>query len=153
MSAGEAGPGWIRDPGTPYEVSRSKIAEFADAIGDPNPVYRDAAAARRAGYPDVIAPPTFAVVVVLPSCTAAVREAAQASGAAAVVHVDQHFQLERPIRAADILHVRTAVTGTRELRGTALVTTRAEVRSADGEHICTAALTLALLPPDGPAPA
>ncbi len=25
----------------PYEVSRVKIAEFANAIGDPNPVYRD----------------------------------------------------------------------------------------------------------------
>ena len=41
-------------------MSRVKIAEFADAIGDPNPVYRDRAAARAAGYPDVIAPPTFA---------------------------------------------------------------------------------------------
>ena len=30
----------------PYEVTRVKIAEFADAIGDPNPVYRDAAAAQ-----------------------------------------------------------------------------------------------------------
>ena len=30
----------------PYEVSRVKIAEFADAIGDPNPVYRDRAAAQ-----------------------------------------------------------------------------------------------------------
>ena len=33
----------------PYEVSRVKIAEFADAIGDPNPLYRDRAAARAAG--------------------------------------------------------------------------------------------------------
>ena len=45
----------------PYEVSRVKIAEFAGAIGDPNPVYRDRAAAQAAGYPDVIAPPTFPV--------------------------------------------------------------------------------------------
>jgi len=33
----------------PYEVSRVKIAEFADAIGDPNPLYRDRAAAQAAG--------------------------------------------------------------------------------------------------------
>ena len=45
----------------PYEVSRVKIAEFAGAIGDPNPVYRDRGAAQAAGYPDVIAPPTFPV--------------------------------------------------------------------------------------------
>ena len=47
----------------PYEVSRVKIAEFADAIGDPNLLYRDRATAQDAGYPDVIAPPTFAIVI------------------------------------------------------------------------------------------
>ncbi|HLI35897.1 MAG TPA: MaoC family dehydratase N-terminal domain-containing protein, partial [Streptosporangiaceae bacterium] len=40
-------------PAPPYEVSRVKIAEFADAIGDPSPLYRDREAARAAGYPDV----------------------------------------------------------------------------------------------------
>jgi len=43
-------------PASPYEVGAEKIREFADAIGDPNPVYRDADAARAAGHPDVIAP-------------------------------------------------------------------------------------------------
>jgi acyl dehydratase len=66
-------PWWVRDPGTPYEVSRLKIMEYAQAIGDPNPVYRDLDAARQAGYPDVIAPPTFAAVVALPASIAAVR--------------------------------------------------------------------------------
>ena len=56
----------------PYEVSRVKIAEFADAIGDPNPVYRDRAAAVAAGYPDVIAPPTFPIVVSMAASGAAV---------------------------------------------------------------------------------
>ena len=34
-------------PSEPYEVGREKIREFADAIGDANPVYRDREAARR----------------------------------------------------------------------------------------------------------
>ena len=46
----------------PYEVGREKIREFADAIGDDNPAYRDKAAAKALGYPDVIAPPTFPIV-------------------------------------------------------------------------------------------
>ena len=50
-------------PTEPYEVGREKIREFADAIGDPNPAYRDADAARALGHPDVIAPPTFAIVL------------------------------------------------------------------------------------------
>lgn len=67
-------PWWAGDAGGPYEVSRLKIMEYAQAIGDPNPVYRDLDAARQAGYPDVIAPPTFAVVVALPASIAAVRD-------------------------------------------------------------------------------
>src|SRR5690606_5251185 len=42
-----------------YEVGREKIREFADAIGDPDPLYRDSEAARERGYADVLAPPTF----------------------------------------------------------------------------------------------
>jgi acyl dehydratase len=38
-------------PGEPYEVTRVKIKEFADAIGDPNPLYRDQDAAKAAGTP------------------------------------------------------------------------------------------------------
>ena len=40
---------------TPYRVSRAKIAEFAEAIGDLNPAYFDD------DHP--IAPPTFPVVI------------------------------------------------------------------------------------------
>ncbi|HEY7594272.1 MAG TPA: MaoC family dehydratase N-terminal domain-containing protein, partial [Actinophytocola sp.] len=46
-----------------YQVGREKIREFADAIGDPQPMYRDADAAKAAGHPDVIAPPTFVMVL------------------------------------------------------------------------------------------
>ena len=52
-------------PSAVYEVGRAKIAEFAAAIGADDPVHRDPAAARAAGHPDVIAPPTFAIVVTL----------------------------------------------------------------------------------------
>ena len=52
-------------PSAVYEVGRAKIAEFAAALGDPDPVYLDPAAARAAGHPDVIAPPTFGIVLSL----------------------------------------------------------------------------------------
>ena len=54
--------GRVFGPGEPYEVSRVKIAEFADAIGEPSELCRDKDSAVKAGYPDVIAPPTFAIV-------------------------------------------------------------------------------------------
>jgi acyl dehydratase len=45
-----------------FPVEEGKIREFALAIGDPNPVYRDRDAALAAGHPAIPAPPTFVVV-------------------------------------------------------------------------------------------
>jgi acyl dehydratase len=147
-----SGPGqrrWVRDLGTPCEASRVKIMEFAQAIGDPNPVYRDQAAARRAGYPDVIAPPTFPVVAALPASIAAARAALPGTGTTIIVHADQRFEYTRPVRAGDVLHAESVVTSVRELRGTAMITVRTEIRAAGREHICSAWMTLAALPADG----
>ncbi len=41
------------------EVEKGAIARFAEAIGDPNPVYNDEAAARKSQYGGLVAPPTF----------------------------------------------------------------------------------------------
>jgi len=45
-----------------FEVEKGKIAEFAMAISqkeDKNPLYVDREAAKKSGYNDIIAPPTF----------------------------------------------------------------------------------------------
>lgn len=43
----------------PEALSRASIRYYAIAVGDRNPVYLDPAAARAAGWDDVIAPPTL----------------------------------------------------------------------------------------------
>ena len=43
----------------PKKIGRASIRYFALAIGDDNPLYVDDAYARAAGYPSIIAPPTF----------------------------------------------------------------------------------------------
>lgn len=45
-----------------FPVEEGKIREFAIAVDDPDPIYRDRAAALAAGHPAVPAPPTFVVV-------------------------------------------------------------------------------------------
>ncbi|GAA2536226.1 MULTISPECIES: MaoC family dehydratase N-terminal domain-containing protein [Pseudonocardia] len=51
-----------RDLGTmTFPVDRSKVREFARALGDPDPVYTDVDAARAAGFTDIPVPPTFVV--------------------------------------------------------------------------------------------
>lgn len=141
--------GWVRNSTSPYEVSRAKIVEFADAIADPNPVYRDSAAAALAGYSDVIAPPTFAVVMALPASIAAARKDLAGAGAPVIVHVDQRFDYTRPIQAGDVLDAESEVTSVREMRGTLMISCRTKIRTVSGEHVCTATMTLARIPGNG----
>jgi acyl dehydratase len=130
------------DAGEPYEVSRVKIAEFADAIGDPNPVFRDRAAAQAAGYPDVIAPPTFAIVISMASTARAVADPGLGLNYAMVVHGEQRFEYSRPILAGDVVSARSTITDIRDAGRNVLLTAQTEIRAADGEHVCTAHNTL-----------
>ncbi len=126
----------------PYEVGREKIREFADAIGDANPAYRDPAAAQALGYPDVIAPPTFAIVVSMRASHQVVRDPALGLDYSKVVHGEQQFQYQRPIRAGDVLRVRASVEAIRAVAGNDLLTTRGEIFAADGELVATALSTI-----------
>ena len=86
-------------PSAVYEVGRTKIAEFAAAVGADDPVHRDAEAARAAGHPDVIAPPTFAIVVSLEAAFVVLGDPEVELDYSRVVHGEQKFTHHRPIRA------------------------------------------------------
>jgi acyl dehydratase len=125
-------------PSAVYEVGRAKIAEFATALGDDDPVHRDAAAARAAGYPDVIAPPTFAIVVTLGAADVVLADPDIELDYSRVVHGEQRFTHHRPIRAGDRLVTTTSIEAVRSVGGNDLLTTRVEVATEDGEPVCTA---------------
>src|SRR3954451_11980154 len=125
-------------PTRPYEVGREKIREFADAINDPNPVYRDRAAAQALGYPDVIAPPTFAIVLTLPAGGEVIRDPAFGLDYSRVVHGEQRFVHHRPIVAGDLLQVVVTVENIGIAAGNDLITNRAELMTVAGEQVCTA---------------
>ena len=126
----------------PYEVSRVKVAEFAEAIGDPNPVFRDRAAAQAAGYPDVIAPPTFAVVVAMASSRTAVGDPGLGLNYAMVVHGEQRFDYSRPLHAGDVVTAQSTISAIREVGSITMLTTETQIRTVDGEHVCTGFSTL-----------
>jgi acyl dehydratase len=129
-------------PTEPYEVGREKIREFADAIGDPNPAYRDRAAAEKLGHPDVIAPPTFPVVLSMRAGAQVVADPALGLDYSRVVHGEQRFVYTRPVRAGDQLVVVVTVDNIRSAAGNDLLTTRGEVSTVDGEHVVTTYSTL-----------
>jgi acyl dehydratase len=126
----------------PYEVSRVKIAEFADAIGDPSPVYRDRDAALAAGYPDVIAPPTFPIVVTMAASGQAISDPGLGINYALVVHGEQRFSYARPLHAGDVVTARSTIETIKTLGRNVVMTTRTEVATVAGEPVCTAYSTL-----------
>jgi acyl dehydratase len=128
--------------GEPYEVSRVKIAEFADAIGDPNPLYRDRDAARAVGHPDVIAPPTFAIVISMASSGRVVGDPGLGVNYAMVVHGEQRFEYARPIGAGDVLTATSTISDIRETGRLVMLSTRTDIQTVAGEYVCTAYSTL-----------
>lgn len=130
-------------PATPaYEVGREKIREFADAIGDPNPAYRDAEAARALGHPDVVAPPTFPIVLSSRAAAQVIFDPELGLDYSRVVHGEQRFVSTRPVYAGDRLTVVVTVENIRTAAGNDIVTTRGDVSTEDGEHVLSAFSTL-----------
>src|SRR6201746_1072536 len=119
-------------PSAVYEVGREKIAEFATALGDPDPMYRDPAVARAAGHSDVIAPPTFAIVLSLGAGNVVVEDPEVGIDYSRVVHGEQRFPHHRPIRAGDRLVATAAIDAARSVAGNDLPTPRPELATEDG---------------------
>ena len=92
-------------PTAPYEVGREKIREFAAAVGDTHPAYRDRAAAEALGHPDVIAPPTFPFVLTFGASRSLVDDPELGIDYTRVVHGELRFSASRPVRAGDCLTV------------------------------------------------
>ena len=125
-------------PSAVYEVGRAKIAEFAAAVGATDRVHHDVEAARAAGHADVIAPPTFAIVVSLEAAFVVLADDEVGLDYSRVVHGEQKFTHHRPIRAGDRLVATTTIDAARTVAGNDLLTARVELATEAGEQVCTA---------------
>lgn len=128
----------------PYVVSRVKIAEFATAVGATSSLHHDVDAAVAAGYADVVAPPTFAVVIAQRAESEYVADPASGIDFSRVVHANESFAFDRPIVAGDVLHTAVHVDSLTERAGITMVTTRTEITDDDGAHVATVGSTLAV---------
>ncbi|HEX9240974.1 MAG TPA: MaoC family dehydratase N-terminal domain-containing protein [Anaeromyxobacter sp.] len=96
-----------------HEIEKNAIRRFAEALGDPNLLATDEAAARAAGYPSLVAPATFALAL-------ASNERFRHSldlGTRNILHGEQAFEYARPIVAGDRITVRSKVADVQERAG------------------------------------
>ncbi len=126
-----------------FEVAREHIRQFADAIGDPNPIYRDPEAARAAGHPDVIAPPTFLTTVGLSlddgrGDSGPIGDPELGLDYSRLVHGQQRFVHHRPVVPGDVLTMTTTIESIRAAGGNEFLSMRSDILDADGAVVSAA---------------
>ena len=143
-------------PASPvYQVSRAKIQEFAEAIGDDNPLYTDPAAAQAAGYADVIVPPTFLTIINLAAINIVIEDPDLGLDYSRMVHGDQSFVYHRQVHAGDELRVVVHIEDIMYRAGNDFINMRADVWDASDKIVvvCRAQLVVreAVKPEEVPA--
>lgn len=134
--------GRVYPPTSPYLVGREKVREFARAVLSEAAIHHDPEAARSAGFADVVAPPTFPIVVQDLTLQQLLADDEAAVDFSRVVHGDQRFTYSRPVVAGDELTGTMTVTSVKQLGGNSMVTSATEIVDAAGEHVVTAVSTL-----------
>jgi acyl dehydratase len=136
--------GRVYPPSPGYEVSREKIREFAAAINSSDPVHLDPEAARALGYPDVIAPPTLAVIIAQRSESQLVTDPDAGIDYSRVVHGEERFIHHRPIVAGDVLIATLSVDKVGAAGRHSMVSTRVEIADEKGEPVTTVNSTIVI---------
>lgn len=134
--------GRVFPPTAPYLVGREKVREFARALFADDPQHVDPEAARQHGHPDVVAPPTFAMVVQDLTLQQLLAEPDTGIVLERTVHAEQRFRYSRPIVAGDELTARLSIIGVRPVGKGAMVTSEAEITDTAGAHVVTATSVL-----------
>ena len=128
--------------GETYSVGREAIRDFARAVKATHPAHYDVDAAAALGHRDLVAPPTFAIIIAQRADAQLIADPSAGIDFTRVVHADQRFIHHRPIIAGDQLVAELHVDQVRAMGGGAMITTRAEISTVEGEPTATTTSSL-----------
>ncbi|MFD1715311.1 MaoC family dehydratase N-terminal domain-containing protein [Amnibacterium flavum] len=142
MAVNPAIQGRVYPPSAPYLVGREKVREFARAVFATDPISFDPDVAVAAGYRDVVAPPTFGVLLQEHALKQVINDEEAGIDFTRVVHGDQRFRFTRPIVAGDELTAILTVTSVKSIGGHSMVTADTAISDGAGDHVVTATSTI-----------
>ena len=90
-------------PAVSWEVERGKIREMATAIGDANPIYKDKAAAVKAGYKDIPITPTYLTVPAMGGGNMLTLVGDLGINVAMVLHGEEEYEFLGDIYPGDVI--------------------------------------------------
>jgi acyl dehydratase len=121
----------------PVTVDREAVIPFARALWFSDGIHTDVDHARRAGHPDVVAPPTFVVALSAPAAHAVLDDPELGLDYTRVVHGEQAIELVADIHAGDTLVLTTRLIDIRVAGRHELVVTETKLARPDGRVPCT----------------
>jgi len=127
-----AGPGKTYPP-FEYEVGREKIREYANVVGESNPVHHDPEAARAAGFRGVVAPPMFCVVYSAGAMGPVLLDPELGINLMMMVHGSQEFEWHEPVCAGDVVTTRATLKDTFDKNGMKFYVFESESKNQEGK--------------------
>ena len=137
------------EPTEPYVVGREKVREFASAVFATDPIHHDVNQAIAAGYSDVVAPPTFPIVIQEKTLQQLLSLPGAGIDFSRVVHGDQKFEYQRPLVAGDEVVATLRVTKIQSLGGHTMVTSESTITTTADEPVVVATSTLVIRGEEG----
>ena len=134
-----------------YAVGREKIVEYARAVGESEPLYLDLAAARAAGYADVVAPPMFAVVFQARALAPAMTDPEVGIDFARLLHGSQEMRWGPLVVAGDEIATTATVSAIQERAGLEFFVFELRSVNQHDETVATTTWTNIVRPPEEPA--
>lgn len=133
-------------PPATIHVDRSRVRQFARAVGLTDDVFYDEAAARAAGFPGLIAPPTLPIAIgqdaepgggAMPKVQWEVRK---------ILHESTSLDFDRPIFAGETLTSKSSLESIATREGKSGVRTvytmKTDYYDASGKRVCALRLTI-----------
>lgn len=115
-------------PTEPFEVTHERLAEFAASTGG--------------SYDEGPAPVTFPIVVAFSAIRSLLADPSGGLTLSRIVHGEQRFTYQRPVRPGDVLTAQLSVESVRSMGGADFIRTVTEIGDAAGEQVVTAWATL-----------
>jgi acyl dehydratase len=125
-----------------FVVDRNRVIQFADAVGEQDPIYRDPEAAKGAGFEEQLAPPTFVTVTQIMTSGQVVVDPELGLNYSLVVHGEQEYEWHRPVKVGDKLRAVPRIADIYARGPNEFLLIEAEIKDESGETVVVARSTL-----------
>lgn len=134
-------------PAVTATIDPESVKAFARALGETDPLYLDDAAAKNGPFGAIVAPPTYPIAFMAQSMAGAASSFDELGlNFMTLVHGEQEFEYERPVKAGETLTLTARIHDVYEKEGRSgildILVLETEASDQDGERVFASRQTL-----------